>query len=64
MRFVILRMFFVIVTLENLKYHQMNINNVFIEFFLKKIIYIILSFDVNVVSERVLCILRSLYDLK
>ncbi len=47
-KFDILRMFLVIVMLKDLKYYQVNVNNAFIEFFLKKNIYIILLFKVDV----------------
>ena len=35
-KFDILRLFLIIVTLKDLKYHQMNVNNAFIESFFKK----------------------------
>ena len=63
-RFDTLRLFLAIVALKNLECHQVNVNNVFIEFFLKKTIYMFSSSSVKVASERVLRILRSLYDLK
>ena len=63
-RFDTLRLFLAIVALKNLECHQVNVNNIFIEFFLKKTIYMSSSSSVKVVSERVLRILRSLYDLK
>ena len=63
-RFDTLRLFLAIIALKNLECHQVNVNNVFIEFFLKKTIYMSSSSSVKVVSERVLRILRSLYDLK
>ena len=42
----------------------MNVNNVFTEFFLKKIIYMTLSSDIEVTSNCALCIMWSLYELK
>ena len=42
----------------------MNVNNAFTESFLKKIIYMTSSSDVDVTSDCALCILCSLYDLK
>jgi len=50
-KFDILRMFLVIVILENLKCYQINVNNIFIKIFLKKNIYIILSSIVDVLSN-------------
>jgi len=63
-KFNILWVFLTIVALKNLKCHQVNVNNVFTEFFLKKTIYITFFSKVNVASNCVLCILHSLYDLK
>ena len=63
-KFNILRLFLIIVTLKDLKSYQMNINNVFIESFLKKIIYMKSSSDVKLFSDQALSIRRSLYDLK
>ena len=39
-RFNIFKLFFVIVTFKNLKCYQINVNNVFMKFFLKNIIYV------------------------
>ncbi len=63
-KFNTLQVFLTIVALKNLECHQVNVNNVFMKFFLKKTIYITLSSKVNVASNHVLCILHSLYDLK
>ena len=63
-KFNILQVFLTIVALKNLKCHQVNVNNVFTEFFLKKTIYITFSFEINVASNCILYILYSLYDLK
>ena len=63
-RFDILCLFFAIIALKNLEYHQVNVNNIFIEFFLKKTIYIFSSSSVKVDLERVLRILRSFYNLR
>ncbi len=63
-KFNTLQVFLTIIALENLKCHQVNVNNIFMKFFLKKTIYITLSFKVNVASNCVLYILCSLYDLK
>ena len=63
-KFDILRLFLIIVTLKNLKYHQMNVNNVFIESFLKKMIYMKSSSNVKLFSNQTFFIRRNLYDLK
>ena len=63
-KFDTLRMFLVIVMLENLKCHQVDVNNVFIESFLKENIYMISSLGVDVPLDQCLRILRSLYELK
>ena len=42
----------------------MNVNNAFIESFLKKMIYMKLSSDVKLFSNQNLFIRRNLYDLK
>ena len=58
------RLFFVIVALKNFECHQMNINNVFTKSFLKKIIYMKSSFDVNLFFEQTFLIRRNFYELK
>ncbi len=63
-KFNTLQVFLTIVALKNLECHQVNVNNIFMKFFLKKTIYIIPSSEVNVTSDCVLCILCSLYGLK
>jgi len=63
-KFNTLQVFLTIVALKNLKCHQADVNNIFTEFFLKKIIYITFSFEVNVAPNCVLHILCSFYDLK
>ena len=50
-KFNTLHIFLTLVALENLKCHQMNVNNAFTEFFLKKIIYIISLSDIEVASD-------------
>ena len=50
-KFDILRLFLIIVILKDLKCHQVNINNAFIESFLKKMIYMKLSSDVKLFSD-------------
>ena len=42
----------------------MNVNNVFIELFLKKMIYMKSSLNVKLFSNQVFFIRRNLYDLK
>jgi len=63
-KFDILRVFLVIVMLKNLKCYQINVNNVFIKFFLKEKIYIISLSKINISREQYLRILRSFYNLK
>ena len=63
-RFDILRLFMTIVVLKNLECHQVDVNNVFIEFFLKKTIYMIASFELKISFNKILRVLRLLYELK
>lgn len=63
-RFDTLRLFIIIVTLKNLKCHQIDVNNAFTESLLKEKIYMQPSSDVDILSKQVLFIKRSLYDLK
>ncbi len=63
-KFNTLYVFLTLVALKNLKYHQINVNNIFTESFLKKTIYITSSLKVITIFNCVLCILHSLYDLK
>ena len=63
-KFDTLRLFLIVVTLEDLECHQMNVNNAFTESFLKKIIYMKSSSDVDLFSEQALLIRRNLYELK
>ena len=63
-KFNTLWVFLTIVALKNLECHQVNVNNIFTEFFLKKTIYITFFSEINVTSNYVLHILCSLYDLK
>ena len=63
-KFDTLRLFLVVVILKNLECHQMNVNNAFTESFLKKIIYMKFSSNVDLFSEQALLIRRSLYELK
>ena len=63
-KFNTLHIFLTLVALENLKCHQMNVNNAFTEFFLKKIIYMTSLSDIEVASDCALCIMWSLYELK
>lgn len=64
LRFDILRLFMIIVALKDLKYYQIDINNAFIELFLKEKIYIKSSPNVNISFGQVLLIKQSLYGLK
>ena len=63
-KFEIFRLFLIIVTLKNLKCHQVDVNNVFTKFFLQKIIYIILSSNVDLSFKQILFIRRNFYNLK
>ena len=63
-KFDTLRLFLVIVTFEDLKCHQVDVNNAFTKSFLKKIIYMKSSLDVDLRLEQALLIRRSLYELK
>ena len=63
-KFDTLRLFLVFVALKNLKCHQVDVNNAFIELFLNEIIYMHASLDVDLSSDQCLLIRRSLYDLK
>jgi len=64
MKFNTFYVFLTLVALKDLKYHQITVNNVFTESFLKKTMYITSSFKVTTTSNCILCILCSLYDLK
>jgi hypothetical protein len=59
-----LRVLLVIVTIKDLEYHQININNTFIELKINKIIYIIPSKGVKILRKTALKVLKSLYNLK
>ena len=63
-KFDTLHIFLALVALENLKCHQVNVNNAFTESFLKKTIYMTSSPDVEVALGCALCIMQSLYRLK
>ena len=63
-KFNTLCIFLTLVALKDLKYHQININNIFIKLFLKKTIYITSSSKVTTIFNHTLYILCSLYDLK
>jgi len=64
MKFNTFCIFLILVALKDLKCHQIDVNNVFTKSFLKKTIYITSSLRVTTISNCVLCILCSLYDLK
>ena len=63
-KFDILRLFLIIITLKDLKFYQMNVNNVFIKLFLKKVIYMKSLSNVKLSSDQALFIRRNFYDLK
>ena len=64
MKFNTLCIFLILITLKDLECHQVNINNIFTESFLKKTIYITLSSEVITIFNYTLYILCSLYNLK
>ena len=59
-----LRTLLIIITFENIKVEQVNVNNVFIELSLKEEIYMQALFELKLKTERVLLLRRSLYNLK
>jgi len=63
-KFDTLQVFLIIATMKNLELHQVDVNNAFIESFLKKIIYMFSSSEVKVRLNYALRVLQSLYDLK
>ncbi len=63
-KFNTLYIFLTLIALKDLKYHQINVNNVFTESFLKKTIYITSSLRVITIFNCILYILHSLYNLK
>jgi len=63
-KFNTLYVFLTLVALKDLECHQINVNNVFTELFLKKTIYTTLFLRVTTIFNCVLHILCSLYDLK
>jgi len=63
-KFNTLHVFLILVALKDLECHQINVNNVFTKSFLKKTIYITSSLKVITISNCILYILHSLYDLK
>ncbi len=63
-KFNTLYIFLILIALKDLECHQINVNNVFIKLFLKKTIYITSFLKVITISNCILHILYSLYDLK
>jgi len=63
-RFDTLRLFLVLVALEDLECHQVDVNNAFTESFLKEVIYMAPPPGVELPPGQALRILRSLYGLK
>jgi hypothetical protein len=59
-----LRVLLIIVTVKDLEYHQININNAFTESVNTEIIYISSLDGVRITKKRVFKILKSLYGLK
>jgi len=64
MKFNTFYVFLILIALKDLECHQINVNNVFIESFLKKTIYITSFLKVIITFNYILFILCSLYDLK
>jgi len=64
MKFNTFYIFLTLIALKDLECHQINVNNVFTELFLKKTIYITSSSEVTTIFNCMLHILCSLYDLK
>ena len=63
-KFDTLQVFLIIATMKNLELHQVNVNNVFTESFLKEIIYMFFLSKVKVRFNCALKVLQSLYNLK
>ncbi len=63
-KFDTLRLFLVIVCLEDLECHQVDVNNAFTESFLKEVIYMAPPPGVDLPPGQALLIRRSLYGLK
>ena len=63
-KFDTIRLFLVIVALEDLECHQVDVNNAFTESFLKEEIYMKPPPDVDLAPGQALLIRRSLYGLK
>ena len=63
-KFDTLRLFLVLVALEDLECYQIDLNNAFTELILKDDIYILSPLSLDLIPGRKLYILRSLYGLK
>ncbi len=63
-KFNTLCIFLILIALKDLKCHQIDVNNVFIESFLKKTIYITSFLKITITFNCTLYILHSLYNLK
>ena len=59
-----LRILFALMTLKDMKAEQIDVNNAFIESDLEKVIYMHPSKEMTLKNERILKLLRNLYDLK
>jgi hypothetical protein len=64
MRMNSLRVLLAIVAVKDLKCHQIDVNNAFIESVNTEIIYISSLNGVRIIKKRVLKVLKSLYGLK
>jgi len=63
-KFDILQVFLIIVTMKNLELYQINVNNAFTESFFKEIIYMFSLSEVKVRLNCTLKVLQSLYNFK
>jgi hypothetical protein len=59
-----LRVFLIIIAIEDLKCYAINVNNAFIELTLKEEIYMVALPRMDLLLGYVLKVLRSLYSLK
>jgi Reverse transcriptase (RNA-dependent DNA polymerase) len=64
MRMDFLRVLLAIVAIEDLEYHQIDINNAFTESKMNETIYIIPPKGVKILRGTALRVLKSLYSLK
>ena len=64
-KFESLRLLFALTIYLNLLIHQLNVNNAYFNSDLYDEIYIMISLEyLNVINNKVLCLLKELYDFK